>query len=194
MKPKQILLVIVAIAFAANVTATDIPKMSLAPMKDSKSLLSIENTLPTVCEISIRNQSGEVMYYFKTKKKVENYKKVFNFSRLEDGNYRLIVKSGESTIKNDLKIAKGHISVENKRYEMEPYFTVRNDEVILSYLNFHKEKMTVHIYDRKACIYKKALGNDLAMHRVINMGALSHGDYDILLTDKHNQYWFSFSR
>ena len=193
MKPKQFLLVIVAIAFAANVNATDLPKMSLAPMKDSKTLLSIEHSVPTVCEVSIRNQIGELVYYCRTKKKVANYQKVFNLSQLDDGNYRLIVNSGDCTIKNDLAKINGKIAVTATRNEMKPFFSIRDEKVILSYLNFHNEKMTVHVYDGNEHLFSQALGDDLAIHRVINMKALSPGHYELLLSDKHNQYWFSFS-
>ena len=77
---------------------------------------------------------------------------------------------------------------------MRDFFALQDEKVILSYLNFHNEKMTVHVYDGNTRIFTKPLGNELAMHRSIDMKALTRGDYNLLLTDKHNQYWFSFSK
>lgn len=194
MKTKHFFLLIVAATFAANVFATDIPKMSIIPLKDSKALISIQQTVPAACVISITNHLGEVMYYKRSIKKADRYKKIFDLSLLESGEYCFTVKSGSNTIKNDLKIKNGVVSLVNKRQDMEPYFASHNDKVILSYLNFEKESMTVRIYDAKDMVFKKKIGDEFAMHRKLDVKALKNGDYDIQLSNKHKEYWFSFSK
>ena len=194
MKTKQFFLLIVAAAFAANVFATDVPTMNIAPMKDAKALISIASTLPEVLELSITNKWDEMMYYKKSTKKIYSYQKVFDLSHLEPGTYRLTVKSGDATIKNDLLIKDSKVVVLHQRKEMKPFFSTKDASVILSYLNFHNEEMTVRVYDTSDCIFTKKLGDDLAMHRIINLEELWSGNYHIVLADKHNEYWFSFSR
>lgn len=194
MKTKHFFLLIVATTFVANVFATDIPRMSIIPLKDSKALVTIQHTVPDVSEISITTESGEVVYYKKSKKEIDLYKKIFDLSQLENGNYRLSLKAGNATVKNDLSIKNGIVSVLKQRNEMEPYFTVDKNNVILSYLNFEKEEMTVHVYNTNKLVYSKKLGNDLAMHRMLNLEKLKNGHYDIMLADAHNAYWFSFSK
>lgn len=194
MKTKQFLLLIMAVTFVANVFATDIPKMSIIPLKDTKALVTIQHTVPDVSEISITTEKGEVVYYKKSKKEMDLYKKIFDLSQLENGNYRLTLKAGNTIVKNDLSINKGMVSVLHQRNEMEPYFAVDKNNVILSYLNFEKKEMAVHVYNTNKLVFSKKLGNDLAMHRMLNLEKLKDGHYDILLADNHNSYWFSFSK
>lgn len=194
MKTKQFFLLIVAVAFAANVFATDIPKMSIIALEGSKALITVQNTVPEINEVSIITEFGEILYYKKSKKEVEDYKKIFDLSQLENGNYQLILKSGTATVKNDLMIKKGQVSVLKQRNEMEPFFAYNKGQVVLSYLNFSRDEMEVQVYEKNKLIFSKDLGNEVALHRMLNLGELKMGNYDILLADAHNEYWFSFSK
>jgi len=194
MKTKHFFLLIVAVTFVANVFATDIPKMSIIPLRDTKALVSVQHTVPNVSEISIASDRGEIGYYKKSKKEVDMFKKVFDLSQLENGEYRLTLKAGNATVKNDLMIENGMVSVLKQRNEMKPYFAAEKDNIILSYLNFNKEEMTVHVYNGNKLVFSKKLGNDLAMHRILNLEQLKNGNYNIHLIDTHNMYGFSFSK
>lgn len=194
MKTKQFFLSIVALAFIVNAFATEIPKVSIIPLEDTKALITVQQTTPYVSEITITTESDRVVYYKKTKKEADVYKKIFDLSQLDDGKYRVTMKAGTTTVKKDLLIKSGKISVLKQRNEQEPYFAYNNNKVVVSYLNFSREDMKVYVYDSKELVFSEKIGNDVALHRMLNMKALRDGNYDILLANAYNEYWFSFSK
>jgi len=194
MKTKQLLLFIVAVTFAANLFATELPKMSIIPLTDTRALLTVKHSAPNTSEVTITSDMGEIVYYKKSKKEEELYKKIFDLSQLENGNYTLTVKTACATMRNELKVYKGTISLQNHSNEMKPYFATHKNDIILTYLNFETQAMTLRVYKSSKIVFSETLGNEFAMHRKLNITALNKGDYDIQLFNKDTEYWFSFTR
>lgn len=194
MKTKQFILVILALVFVTNVFATETPTMNIIPLKDTKALIAVSQETPTVNEISIISENGEIMYFKESKKEITSYKQIFDLSQLENGTYEVKLKVGTTTIKNGLKINNGTVSVEAQKKEVDPVFTFANNKLKVSYLNFGKEDVAVCIYDKSQLIHKTELGNEFSLQRGFDLSKLEEGNYDVKLANASNKYWFSVTR
>jgi YbbR domain-containing protein len=134
MKTKQFFTVIVALVFATNVFATETPKMNIIPLKDTKALVAVEHET-SVNEITITDETGKIRYYKKSKNEMDGYKKIFDLSQLDEGSYEVMLKAGNITVKRNLCIEKGNVTVKQSRIEMDPYFSYANNILKGSYLN-----------------------------------------------------------
>lgn len=194
MKTKQFLLVIVALVVAANVYASNTPKMSIIPLKDTKALVTASNETPVINEVSITDEYGKVVYYKRSKKKSADYKQIFNLSQLNNGSYEFKLRAGSNSIKKELSIDDGKICVKKESVEIEPYFAFENNLVKVSYLNFTKEDVKVDVYQDRKLVFTSKLGKDFLMHRALDMSELKKGNYDLVLANANNEYWFSVTR
>jgi hypothetical protein len=194
MKTKQLFLAILAIVFTANVFATEIPKMNIIPLKDTRTLVAISQNTPAINEISIISEEGTIVYFKQSKKVTTGYKKVFDLSQLEDGTYTVQLKAGTATVKRELEINDGTILVTAQITELDPFFVFDNDVVKVSYLNFEEKDVAVSVFNKGQLIYTSNLGNEFTIHRGINLSKLERGNYNIMLANADNKYWFSVTR
>lgn len=195
MKTKQFFIAIMAVAFAVNVFATETPKMSIIPLKETKALITVTHETPSVNEITIADENGKIRYYKKSKNEMNGYKKIFDLSQLENGTYEVKLKVGVTTFKRGLELNNGKVSVHQQRIELDPYFSFEDNMVKVSYLNYKNEDVVVNVYNNhRKLIFSSELGNEFALHRAINLSELKSGNYDVMLASSDQEYWFSVSR
>lgn len=194
MKTKRIFMVLVALVIVTNVFATEKEKMSILPFENTKALVSVLNETPTANEVSISSENGKILFYKRSTRKVENYKQVFDLSRLEDGTYEFKVKAGSTTVKREMNIIDGNIQMQKPRKEIDPYFAYANNRVNISYLNFANENVTVKVFNKREMIFSADIGDEFKVNRALNLSNLETGDYDIMLANNNKKYWFSVTR
>lgn len=194
MKTKQLILATLALVFTANVFATEIPTMNIIPLEDSKTLVAVSQITPTLNEISIISEDGRTVYFKQSKKETAGYRQIFDLSNLEDGAYTVKLKAGTATVKREMQINDGTISVAAQKSELDPFFVLENNIVKVSYLNFEEKDVVVSVYNNRNLIHKSELGNEFTIHRGINISKLEKGDYEIMLANAGNEYWFSVKR
>lgn len=193
MKTKQFFTLIVVMVFVSNVFATETPKMSIIPLKNTKALVAIEHGT-SVNEITITDENRNIRYYKKSKNEMDGYKKIFDLSQLEEGSYEVMFKAGNATVKRNFCIEKGNITVKQQRMEMDPYFAFANNILKVSYLNYENEDVTVNVYNNRKLIFSSVIGNEFALHKAINLSELQKGKYDVMLANADKEYWFSVSK
>jgi hypothetical protein len=66
---------------------------------------------------------------------------------LEDGKYNFTVKVENEKEVNRLKIKNGKVEVLNQWKEVEPFFTMKDNRLELSYLNFGQKNVKLMVYD-----------------------------------------------
>jgi len=194
MKTKQLILATLALVFTANVFATEIPQMNIIPLEDTKTLVAVTQDTPALNQISIISEKGETVYFKQSTKKTAGYKKIFDLSQLEDGAYTVKLKAGSATVKREMKINNGTISVEAQKSELDPFFAFDNNVVKVSYLNFEEKDVVVSVYDGTQRIHQTKLGNEFTINKGINLSKLERGEYEILLANAGKEYWFSVKR
>ena len=194
MKTKRFILIMLTVACVANVFATETPKMNVVPLKDTKALIAISQETPSIHEISIISEDGKIVYFKKSENEIDNYRQIFDLSQLENGAYKVKLRVGATTVKRGLKIDNGTISVEEAKTEFDPFFAFNDNVLEISYLNFEKEDVVVHIYSDRQLICKKKLGSEFALHQGFDLSKLNEGNYDVVLANANDEYWYSVTR
>ena len=182
MKTIGTLTMMFAIMMIANVSlATGNLRVDILPLTVDRAVVAISNTAESNFEISIENSAGETVYYKETEGKIADYRKIYDFSKLESGQYTLTVNVDGAISKRDFNIDREGIQVGRMKSIVEPYFAFNNDILRVAYLNFPGAKMNLMIYDGEGLIYSKALKNTFSVNEGLNLSKLKAGNYDVVL-------------
>jgi hypothetical protein len=181
-------MLIAFVAFASTLMAGGNLKVNILPLTSEKAVVAISNTDAANFKISIKNDVGETVYYKETEADSKDYRKVFDFSDLEQGNYKLSVTVNGLTTEREFTIDKRNIAVGNEKSLLEPYFGYKDGVLTVSYLNFPEERMSLNFYNGQDLVYSKKLGNKFNVIEGYNLSKLEKGRYSVVLATESKNY------
>lgn len=185
---KSILTGLALVLVTGAVWATGNMKVNIVPAENEKAVVQILNVAESNYEIELKNETGDLVFYKKTDAPSANYARHYDFSMLEDGNYSLTVKGDNEKMENSLKIDKGTVEVLNQRKEVAPFFTVRDNRLEVSYLNFELENLKVMVYDNNTLLFEKNLEPEFAVNYGLDLSNLQSGTYDAVLVAENSSF------
>jgi len=176
------------VAIANTLMASGNLKVNILPLTSEKAVVAISNTTASNFQISIANDNGETIYYKETGADSKDYRKIFDFSNLEDGDYKLTASVDGLTTERSFKVDKRNIAVGKEKTDMEPYFAYKEGVLVLSYLNFSEENVSLNFYDKDDLVYTKELGNKFNLNEGFDMSKLANGEYTVVLSTNDKSY------
>ena len=194
MKATGLILVSLMVILAGNVSGIENPEMRIVLLGELKAKVLVTREKSEIAETSILDGNGDIIYHKKSKTAMRGYDEVFNFSNLEDGNYSIKMEVGKTTFYNPFSITEGKIVLKKQEKECEPFLSYSDKVLKASYLNFAYKDITVFVYDNHKLLYSSDLGNDLAIHFALDFSKLDKGNYDVLLANEKEEYWFSINQ
>jgi hypothetical protein len=187
----KVTMLIAFVAFANTLMATGNLKVNILPLTAERAVVAISNASASNFQISIENNKGEVVYYKETEADSKDYRKVFDFSKLEKGDYKLSVTVDASTTERPFKIDNRNIAVGKEKSIMEPYFAYKNGVLKLSYLNFSEEKLSLNFYDKYDLVYSKEIGDKFNVVEGFDLSKLNKGNYSVVLSTNDKSYTYN---
>jgi len=178
------------VAFANTLFATGNLKVNILPVNAEKALVAVSTLSDTNFNITIADQNGNIIYYKENSNTGENYRKVFNFSDLEDGTYQLTVVSDNLTAERQFKKSPGLIKVGEEKITLEPFFGYEAGILRCSFLNFNKEDITLYFYKNDEQIYCRNVGRDFSIQQALDLSKLDKGDYKAVLYAGAKQFHY----
>lgn len=194
MKTISKIVTIIAFIAIANVTlAVGNLKLNILPLTTEKAVVAISNNTGSTFHISIEDDSGDIIYYKETSEIATDYSKVYDFSRLEKGNYKLHVAVDKEKISKNFSITNTDIKVGKSTPTIPPFFKYENNTLKISFLNFSEENVKINLYNGSDLVYSKDAGNKITVNNGFDLSKLETGDYDVFLTTSANEYNYSFT-
>jgi hypothetical protein len=185
----------VALVFVSGaVLATGNMKVNIVPVEKDRTVVQILNVTENNYEIELTNENGDVVFYKKTDVPTAAYANHYNFSMLNDGNYNLTVKTNDEKLENSLKIANGQVEILDQKRVAAPYFTVRDNRLELSYLNFELEDLKIMVYDNNTLLFERKLKPEFAVNYGLDISNLKSGKYDALLVAENSSFEYQITK
>ncbi|MBV5315216.1 MAG: hypothetical protein JZU47_18070 [Prolixibacteraceae bacterium] len=189
----KVTMLIAFVAFANTLMATGNLKVNILPLTAEKAVVAISNTAAANFQISIANEKGEVVYYKETDADSKDFRKVFDFSNLDKGDYKLSVTVDALTTERLFKIESKNIAVGKEKSILEPFFAYKDGVLKLSYLNFPEEDLSLNFYDRDNLVYTKEIGNKFNVSEGFNLSKLEKGTYSVVLSSNEKSYTYNLN-
>jgi hypothetical protein len=176
------------VAFANTLFATGNLKVNIQPISAEKALVAISSLTDSNLKITVEDSQGRIVYYKEVDEPTGDYKKVYDFSDLDAGNYKLSVESDRLTSERSFEIKNWKIEVGNEKTTIEPFFGYNDGLLRCSYLNFPKDDLTLYFFDQKQLIYTKEIGRNFNVSEALNLSKLDKGNYTAILSTKDKDY------
>jgi len=179
------------VAFANTLMATGNLKVNILPINSETAVVAISNAEASNFQISIANNKGEVVYYKETDSASNDYRKIYDFSDLENGDYKLSVTVDVLTTEREFSIKNQNISVGKEKNHIEPFFTYKDGILKLSFLNFSQENLNLNFYNGSELVYTKSIGDEFSVQEGFNLSKLDKGVYSVLLSTNDKSYSYN---
>ena len=186
----KFMMLFVFAAFANNLFAVGNLKVNIIPLPSEKAVVVISSLTNSDLKISVKDNLGKIVYYKETSNPSSYYRKIYNFSYLEDGLYSLSVVSDDLTSERAFQIKHGDIEVGDEKTTIRPFFGYENGILKCTYLNFPKENLTLYFFDNDQLIYSKKIGRNFNVAEAINLSKLTKGNYVAILSTGNKEYTF----
>lgn len=181
MKTIRTMILISAVAFGAIATAVEKPKMDVYPIEAEKVIISLSNNSPAYFEVSVKEVNGETVYYKQTNNKLTDYKKIYDFSSLNEGHYEFALKVNNTKVKRNFEVSKGDLVFGESKVSYDPYVDLKDGILKISYLNFEGEKLSLKIYGDEGLVYQANLGNEFVINAGYNLSKIQDGGYTVVI-------------
>lgn len=184
----KVTLLFAFVAFANTLFAVGNLKVNIIPLSSEKAVVAISSLTDSNLKISVTDDIGRLVYYKETTDPSANYRKVYNFSDLEDGKYNLSVVSDNLTTERQFEISNKTITVGEEKTMLEPFFSYEDGYLKFSYLNFNKENVSLYFFDKNELVYSKKIGRDFKVNSALNLSKLKEGNYVAILAAGGKEY------
>ena len=176
------------VAFANTLFASGNLKVNILPLNAEKAVVAISTLSKSNFNITIVDEKDQIVYYQENSDPEGNYRKIYNFSDLENGTYKLTVVSDDLTTERQFQKLQGVINVGEEKTTLEPFFKYEDGILRCSYLNFSKEKMKLSLFGKDELLYAKTIGHDFTVLQALNLSKLEKGNYEVVLSSGEKQF------
>ncbi len=191
MKTIKLAFAVAGLAVATVATAVEKPKMNVIPINAERAVVSVTNENPAIFEVTIEAENGDLVYYKQTSEPVTDYKQIYDFKDLENGNYALKLNVNGTKVINDFEVSGNGIKVGDAKVRFAPYFDFKNNELKVSYLNFDQENLKMYFYNNNGLVYESKLGRDFNITAGYDLSKLENGNYRVVLSSYNNEYTYN---
>jgi hypothetical protein len=168
--------------------------VAISSLENRKAMLEVSHNDDKAFEIEILNPMGESIYYHQTNRMSPEFKKNLDLSSLEEGIYRLSVKTDGGSKEQLITIGKDGISYGEEKMKTDPFFSYKNDQLNLSFLNHHNESMNIYLYQKGELIFEKNLANESSISKGFDLGKLRKGEYQVVFAAGEEIYEYKLTR
>ena len=176
------------VAFANTLMAGGNLKVNILPLNSETAVVAISTVDATSMQITIENDRGEKVYYKETDAENKDYRKVFDFSNLDRGDYKLTVTTNGLTTERTFSIDSENIAVGKEKSLIEPYFAYKNGVLKVSYLNFPEENVNLNFYANNDLVYSKEIGTKFNVTEGYDLSKLDKGSFSVVLSSDSKSY------
>nr|WP_319510792.1 hypothetical protein [uncultured Draconibacterium sp.] len=190
MKTKVWAFIVLAFFVAGAAMATELPKMNVIQVKENTAMLAYSFANEAPLEVTLTNTDGEILYHKQTEHKAE-FKTMFDFSELGDGDFCVSVNYGNQSMNRMVSVKDEKIVVSDATHCYEPFFRVNDKKVNVSFLNTSHKPVFINVYHDGEHIDGTNLGREMSIQTMLDFGDLKRGTYDIVLTDSVKDHKFT---
>lgn len=186
MKTTLMIAAITLISYAAMATGN--LSVNIVQAERDRAIVEIDNLKIGHFEIEVTDNTGDILFYKKTKDEAMNYKRKYDFSVLDNGEYTLRVKFDNELNENKFRLENGNIEVLDSKKVVAPFFAFEDKALKMSYLNFENEQVGLYVYNDNELLYEKSLGTNFTINQGLDFSKLEPGNYTVVLAT--GMEWF----
>jgi hypothetical protein len=154
-----------------------------------------KKNVKTESQLYIKNASGDIIYLKENFTDIDKIDSDYDFNSLGDGLYSLEVIKGFEIKINPFAVANNEVVfIKNaEKIVFKPVFRLKNNHVLISFLDFSKSTLKIEVYYEGERIHKEALKGGVEKNRVYALDYNYKGDYKLVITCNGRTYKENFT-
>ncbi|NOU61787.1 T9SS C-terminal target domain-containing protein [Marinifilum caeruleilacunae] len=159
------------------------------------SIVSIINPTESVLKMKIYDAEGN-LYYSKKVNSTTTDQKLFDFSYLEDGVYKIVLVGADNKVEKEFSVEDSKLKVETaKKLAEKTLFRSEDNSLFVSYLSFENKKFNLSIIDAYGNeVFEESYLSAPTFSKKFNVTALPEGNYKVRLTSNEKVYNYAFRK
>ncbi|WP_439130128.1 hypothetical protein [Polaribacter sp.] len=140
-------------------------------------------------QLTIKDNYGYVLYSEDIQREGD-LRKVFDFSKLSDGNYTLELEKDYQIVVKPLKIDGNKITFDenSKKVIFKPVVRNEDNKLLISKITFDQNPLKVDLYYNDEIIYSETLKGDQLVNRVYKLDKEFKGDYKVVIRNNGRRF------
>lgn len=157
------------------------------------SIVSIINTTESFLKMKIVDEYGN-LYYSKKISNETTAQKLFDFSYLEDGMYKVVLTGKDSELEKEFKIENNKLAAEKTLQPKEKtLFRAEANDLYVTYLSFENKNFNLSIVDAFGNeVFQGTYKSEPSFSKKFNVEALPKGEYKVRLVSDNKEYNYAF--
>lgn len=191
----KVLLTAVLALIAGATMATGNLKVNISEGEGVEAHVRVTNAVESQFEMEIRNMNNDIIYFKQIQQPLKMVLNTYDFSKLRNGEYTFTVKLDKEMIQTVLSVNNGDVKVVDQAKKVDPYFSVKNDQLNITYLNFATGEVKLYLYDEASnnLIHEGRLGSEFAVSHAIDLSKLDNGSYEAVLVSDNGLYEYEIT-
>jgi hypothetical protein len=159
------------------------------------SIISVINPSESVVKMKIYDEAGNLYYSNKVSAEA-SAQKLFDFSYLEDGTYKIVLAGKENTIEKEFEVVdKKLVNISENVASEKTLFRADKDNLFVTYLSFNNTTFDITINDEFGNeVFNNSYDSEPTFSRKFNVEALPKGNYKVRLVSDNKEYDYAFSK
>ena len=162
----------------------------IEPLNGKKALVSVSSLLNSDINLTITDNSDQIIYRGEVNKLVKDYSNIFDFSQLEDGDYQLKVESAQLTTIRTFSKNYNEINIGEEKTSMKPYFEYKDGLLRLTYLNFNQEELELSVFEGDNLIYTKKIEPGFTVNEALKIKGDYKSSFTTVLSAGKSKHYF----
>jgi hypothetical protein len=188
----RVLLVLVISVTTMSVYAGGIFKVNSAENGD-KAVVRIANFEAKNITLSIVDEFQNEVFYQESVDGDSDFAKVFDLSLLNNGNYVVIVNTGDEILTKTIEIINSKLTVKDSKKLKEPFFRVKEDTLLIFFYNYNNVDTQISFYDETENFFTdEFIGSGTKNIKQYSLSGLPSGKYLVTVSGENSFFNYSF--
>ncbi|MBI9060102.1 MAG: hypothetical protein JEZ01_20210 [Labilibaculum sp.] len=159
------------------------------------SIVSIINPSEANLKMKIYDEAGN-LYYSRKVDAATTAQKLFDFSYLEDGSYKIILTGKEESLEKSFEVANNKLVTEaTEEIAEKTLFRTDDKALFVTYLSFQNNDFDILISDASGNeVFEGTYSAEPTFSKKFNVEALPKGDYKVRLVSDKKEYNYAFRK
>nr|WP_320120034.1 T9SS type A sorting domain-containing protein [uncultured Marinifilum sp.] len=159
------------------------------------SIVSIINPTESALKMKIYDNDGN-LYYSRKVSSATTDQKLFDFSYLDNGTYKIVLSGENETIEKEFKVEDNKLITENtKEVAEKTLFRTEENSLFVTYLSFDNNNFNLSILDSFGNeVFEESYDSEPTFSKKFNVEALPKGEYKVRLISNAKEYNYAFRK
>lgn len=158
-----------------------------------KAVVRIANFETKNITLSIEDEQQNQIFYQERVSGDSDFAKVFDLSLLSNGNYVVILNTGDEVLKETIEIVNSKLTVKDFRELKEPFFRVKEDTLMIFLYNYNDVNTQISFYDETENFFTDEFTvSGLKDLKQYSLSGLPSGQYIVTVSGEDSSFKYSF--